>query len=214
MFFAFDYLNGKIGTKRKNLKLSFKLQDLKEISSTFDLRPVLFIGIILILFAPIVKYPFLNVIKERRYKDVAASTVLSPNDYKAILWIEQNLPENTIFLNDGGGTNGWGGGCDAGEWISPISGRTVLMSGNFISEDFWEYDLPSRFEVLKEVSRNPDSPKSKSLLEKYNVTHAYIGNKRNILTRSCLLDFTELNNSSTFNLIYDNESTYIFEVNK
>jgi hypothetical protein len=127
-------------------------------------------------------------------------------DLQAMIWIEENIPEDALFYTS---THFWTPylvhGLDAGYWIPYLANReTILPPEPYLSDGELTYInfVNSR---AHDLSQQPDAEALHTLLNKYDATHIYIGNRQAYLNHT---EFEAL--PSRYELIYDREEVWIF----
>jgi len=98
-----------------------------------------------------------------------------PDDYKALLWIEQNIQGQPIILEAQG---------DSYTEYSRISSNTGIPTvlGWTVHEWLWRgsYDIPApRIEDVKIMYETADDSLRRTLFDKYNITYVFIGELEN-----------------------------------
>lgn len=154
-----------------------------------------------------------------RIRDVkpAAHALLTRPDTRAALWIEQQLPLDSKFLVNSFFAYGGSSvvGSDGGWWLPLITSRKstqpplTYVSEMGFREDYINYtnDLIA---LIESVGIN--HPDVLEELSARGITHIYIGQQQGSVNGAPLLDFQDLLKDQNFNLIYNQDRVYIFEV--
>jgi hypothetical protein len=128
-------------------------------------------------------------------------------DRPAIEWIAANLPaDETILINPFLWGYGYYAGQDGGYWITPLSGRKT-MPPNLL------YAMGSRPQVerVNRISQKTldlagDPPALHALLVEEDIRYIYLGRRGGALSASKLVS------SGLFEVLYNFEGTWVFEV--
>ncbi len=100
-------------------------------------------------------------------------SLVTRDDVKAMRWIDANIPEREIILNNTKRIDDWIFGTDAGHWIPVYTDRQVAMP--FTEQNnktvFAYYDL------LEEMERDPADPAVKRRLIDSGIKYVYVGAK-------------------------------------
>ncbi len=96
---------------------------------------------------------------------------LYPDDFKAIEWLNTNIPGQPVILEAQG---------DSYTDFARVSANTGLPTvlGWTVHEWLWRgtYDIPSpRIEEVKTIYENPDIIVTKNLIEKYKISYIFMG---------------------------------------
>ncbi len=129
---------------------------------------------------------------------------LFPNDYEAISWINKNIKGQPVILEAQGDSY-----TDYGR-VSTNTGLPTVL-GWTVHEWLWRgtYDIPSpRIEEVTKMYESNDSKETKSLLKKYNVSFAFIGD----LERRKYPNLNEEKFQSLGKIIYQKGDTKIFKI--
>ena len=129
-------------------------------------------------------------------------------DLQAMIWIEENIPGDALFyINTHFWTPYLAHGLDAGYWIPYLANReTILPPEPYLSDGELTYInfVNSR---AYHLSQEPDAEALHILLQEYDATHIYIGNRPANLDPT---DFEAL--PSKYDLIYRRDGVWIFRV--
>jgi len=129
---------------------------------------------------------------------------LYPNDYEAILWINENIKGQPVILEAQG---------DSYTDYARVSANTGLPTvlGWAVHEWLWRgtYDVPSpRIEEVKKMYESEDIEETKTLLKKYRVILVFLGDLE-------LQKYPNLNEEkfeSLGKVIYQKEDTKIYKI--
>jgi len=128
------------------------------------------------------------------------------SDYmKAMDFIKEEVPLNSTFLIDSGGS-----GCTAvsssyGERIFPITERKIFFFTNYCWAEYNRSDYSERVDLYRRVSINPDFDVLEDI-KKYNLTHVFIG------PNDIGLKLEYFVNSTNYEMIYNESGFYIFKI--
>jgi hypothetical protein len=154
-------------------------------------RGIIMIILIVGVFPPLAKsYHYINV-----YSDFGVS--VTDSDIDAFNWIKENTQNKSVFLNEYN--------VDAGQWIPIFTERSVLYTQAVARNseiDYWT--------IITQFRENVDSPSALELLEQYNFTYVYIGDKTTY-NRKQLFDATKFLNSEYYLPIYYKNGIWIFK---
>ncbi len=154
-----------------------------------------------------------------RIRDVrpAEHVLVTRPDLRAAEWIDENLPSDAKFLVNSFFAYGGSAvvGSDGGWWLPLLTQRlTTQPPLTYVSEagpreDFVAYtnDL---IEMIK--SRGLSDPDVQEELISRGVTHIYIGQQQGSVNGPPLLSIENLLIDQNFNLVYNQDLVYIFEV--
>jgi len=129
-------------------------------------------------------------------------------DRDAMLWIQENIPEDeTIVINPTGWGYGLYMGNDGGFWISPLTGRASIPPNVLYGQNKEKRDLTNQFvEALLPIGEDAD--KVFELLQEYGYRTIYIGGRGGVISPQSLSE------SPHFKARYHNQNTWIFEILK
>jgi hypothetical protein len=145
--------------------------------------------------------------------------MVTPADRVAAAWIQNNLPESSRFLVNSVLAPGEGAivGTDAGWWLPYLTGRgTNLPPITYTSESSDQADLIAWTNqvTLQVLGAGLTAPETLALLDERGLTHVFIGSQSGAVgnRKGSKLDPTELINSPNFELLFDQDGAYVFEV--
>lgn len=105
--------------------------------------------------------------------------LVHPADAEALDWIAKNTPPSAKFLVNSFSASGEGGvivGSDAGWWIPLWTGRENSVPPiNYMWERIEESDFDEIYALASIDLERIESPDTLSVLERYGITHVYIG---------------------------------------
>jgi hypothetical protein len=154
-----------------------------------------------------------------RIRDIqpAAHALITRPDSRAASWIIQQLPRDAKFLVNSFFAYGGSSvvGSDGGWWLPLITTRKstqpplTYVSEAGMREDYINYtnDLIALIDTVG--INHPDVLEELIARE---ITHIYIGQQQGSVNGSPLLDIKDLLKDQNFNLIYNQDRVYIFEV--
>lgn len=130
-------------------------------------------------------------------------------DLPAIHWVDENLPrQSKIAINPFLWGYGIYAGSDGGYWISPIAGRATLPPPALYNLNF-SRELPRQIsENSRQVQQLAQDPTAlHQFLRQQGIDYVYIGVRGGVLSPQMLKD------SPLYELIYENQGVFIFQVN-
>jgi hypothetical protein len=129
--------------------------------------------------------------------------VVTKDEIDAFEFIKNNVPLNSTFLLDGGGSGGIEGHIFShGERIFPLTSRKILYNSGLMEIS----DYQNMIEIYSKVAIDPNNEGNLMLLRKFNVTHVYIGPKSVGLNLNLFL------NSKNYKLIFNEGEVFVFEI--
>jgi len=141
-------------------------------------------------------------------KIVNPTTILAtPNDLRAMNWIEANVPESARFLiNVTHWQYGFYRGVDGGWWIGPLTGRETLLPAALYNMGDVDY-----FQQVNEYARQSSelqgcSPEFWDLVRQASVTHIYLNRAKGNLKAE------NLQNCPNLALVYQEGDISIYRV--
>jgi hypothetical protein len=126
---------------------------------------------------------------------------VSDDALAAFRWLSNNTTSQDTILN-------FQSSGDSSTWIPAVVGRRVLMPYHLYykgDNTMSELNLPERFTDLATLKTLPSSGFSKSILEKYGITHVYIEEEDGVNPEM-------FEDSSLYHLEFHQNSIYIFSV--
>jgi hypothetical protein len=120
------------------------------------------------------------------------------DDLRAIQWIENNVPQDAVILNDFRN--------DAGIWIPPLTNRKVLIP----HLPFNYHGYLDRLYLLEHVHEVPDNENATKLMSRFNISYVFYGSKL-VSNNRHILDLPGLENNPDFKLRYKSNQTRVFE---
>ncbi len=166
------YIFIRIGADFKSRKLKIK--------SKLLFFPFIFlsIGLFLISFS----YPYFaipsgygNLTKYQGLDGLKYLKESKPDDYQAIIWINNNISNQPVILEAQGDSYTDYGRISANTGLPTVLGWTV-------HEWLWRgsYDVPaSRFDPIKALYETDEAYTAKNIIDKYNIEYIYIGELEN-----------------------------------
>lgn len=131
---------------------------------------------------------------------------LRPDDYEVISWINNNIKGQPVILEAQG---------DSYTDYARVSANTGLPTvlGWTVHEWLWRgsYDIPApRIAEIQTLYETPESKKTKSLLDKYDIEYVYVGN----LEREKYPKLSEAKWSQLGTLAYRSGNTSLYKISK
>lgn len=105
--------------------------------------------------------------------DGRALSVVSKDDLKAMRWIDVNIPENAVILNNTTKVGMYIFGTDAGHWIPVYTKNRVAMP---FSSQGSRYVLDC-YNLLRSLEKNPSDQKARLRMNELGIKYIYIGAK-------------------------------------
>ncbi len=138
-------------------------------------------------------------------------------DLRAMVWIEQSVPEEAVFLVEGFSVQGYTAvGADAGWWIPLLAGRANTMPPQYALMN----EVPAEPEYTRQVVQLVKDLEATSLTEtegiqalcEMGVTHIYIGQRQGLVGEGArqLYALDELLNSPVLTLLYRQDRVAVF----
>ena len=141
---------------------------------------IIFLTISFILVSGVLIYPaysipgFYGKIGPKNFQGLSGLSFLAqryPEDYQAIIWIDQNLPKKAIILEAAGDSY-----TDYGR-VSAFTGRPTIQ-GWIVHEWLWRggYDLPAKRAIeAQQVYQDADINLAQKILTEYSVDYIFFG---------------------------------------
>lgn len=160
------------------IRILSELKSVRKRPITSKLFYLVFILISLPLLFLILIYPYFAIpsgyrdLKDRKdLNGIKYLESLYPADFKAINWINENLPDQPVILEAQG---------DSYTNYARVSANTGLPTvlGWTVHEWLWRgsYDIPSaRFPDISTLYETTNLNQAKEIIEKYNISYIYIG---------------------------------------
>ncbi|MBN1371474.1 MAG: hypothetical protein JW987_06000 [Anaerolineaceae bacterium] len=150
--------------------------------------------------------------------DPIKHSLLTRPDEKAMAWIDQNLPEDAIFLvNSFLAFRGSSAvGSDGGWWL-PVAGHrsTTLPPLLYDIEEGPRPDYKAWVNLLTAAIEGSGvtSPEVQQMLKERGVTHVYIGQQQGRVNNSgTVLDPLKLAEDTFFRIVYHHDHVWVFEI--
>lgn len=188
---------------------------LPEIRRNFNFQTAflksLWILIFLLLFSLVSIYPYFAINSYynglKNYKGLDGTTYLKssyPNDFSAIVWINQNIKGQPVILEAQG---------DSYTDFARVSANTGLPTvlGWTVHEWLWRgtYDVPApRINEIKSIYESEDIRVTKNLIKKYDVSFIFIGDLESQKYKIRESKFEQIGD-----LIFQKGKTKIYQVN-
>jgi hypothetical protein len=141
-------------------------------------------------------------------KIVNPTTILAtPNDLRAIAWIDANVPESARFLiNVTHWQYGFYRGVDGGWWIGPLTGRETLLPAELYSMGDKQYVQQVNESARQASELQGCSPEFWDLVRRESVTHIYLNRDKGGLKAE------NLQNCPNLALVYQEGEISIYQV--
>ncbi len=166
----------------------------------------------ILLIAVVLIYPLLsitsyygNFINKQGLNGIKYLKTSYPDDYSAILWLNENIKNQPVILESQG---------DSYTDYARVSSNTGLPTvlGWTVHEWLWRgtYDIPApRINDIKTIYETTDLTKTKELINKYNIEYIFIGN----LEREKYIKINEEKFETIGKIIYQSGDTKIIKIN-
>jgi hypothetical protein len=158
--------------------------------------------------------------KQRLIPQPRESALVTRSDLRAMSWIRQNIPADSIFLVEGyrvfGGASAVGS--DGGWWLPLLAGRRNTMPPQYalLNESPEPPDYSRRVVelVAKLETNSPGSPEGFRALCSMGVTHVYVGQwqGKQGYGATQLFSAESLLNAPQFDLVYAQDRVRIFAI--
>ena len=149
-----------------------------------------------------------------------ARVLVTRPDMQAMEWIQQNTPEDSLFLVEGYFYEGYSAiGSDAGWWIPLLAGRSNNMPPQYalLSERPTEpgYSKAVVDLVLLLEDTGPGTAEGSKTLCNWGFTHAYIGQGQGEVGYpwTALVSAPDLDDSPAFSQVYKRDLVSIYAFN-
>jgi hypothetical protein len=141
-------------------------------------------------------------------KIVNPATILAtPNDLRAIAWINANLPESARFLiNVTHWQYGFYRGVDGGWWIGPLTGRVTLLPAELYSMGDRQYVQEVNQFARQASELQGCSPEFWDLVSRASLTHIYLNRDKGNLKPE------NLQNCPNLMLLYQEGEISIYQI--
>jgi len=159
---------------------------------------------------------------QRKILDENQFAIVKYPDLAAMKWINENTPQNSLFLVEGfriyGGNSAVGS--DAGWWIPLLAKRSNTMPPQYalLNEQpvapSYSQKVVDLVALLEHYSIN--SPESLRIFCEWGITHVYIGQGQGLIGGGAVQLFSrnELQNKDLFTRVYRHDKVEIFEMNQ
>jgi hypothetical protein len=154
-------------------------------------------------------------VQTRLIRERSHALVTDP-DLEAFAWVEENLPEDAVFLVNMMTAGGGGAlaGTDAGWWLPYYTQReSVLPPFLFISEKTKSPDLRTDLIDLATAleTLGPADPAVLERLNAFGVTHVYLGQRQgSVNSKGVRIEIGALLDDAHFDLLYHENRVWIF----
>ncbi len=129
-------------------------------------------------------------------------------DRSALIWIDNNIPTGeTIFINPFAWGYGLFAGNDGGFWISPLSEKPTLPPPVLYGLDLINM-RNINIMCSKVIQSNGDPQILYELMLENEIRYLYIGAKGGLLSPE------KLQQSKKFQVLYNNQTTWVFQINE
>jgi len=127
-------------------------------------------------------------------------------DLEALYWIEENVPEDAVFLIN---VTPWQGriyrGVDGGWWIMPVTGRRTVLPPVLYGQGPFEFVKTINHRAQSISILGETSSEMAAYLTNNSTTHVYIDEGNGSFQRNVL------ENCECADLVYSQNGVYIFE---
>ena len=174
----------------------------------------------MVAFTGIIILGFIGAWGQRDISDPATYGMVTQPDLRAMAWIKQETPPDSLFLVEGMHQNWLTNivGTDAGWWIPLLTGRQNTMppqyaiSNEVPIEQGYSKKLIALENQLEKTSLN--SQAGISLMCEYGITHIYIGQKQGMVGNKGqpLFSVAELSSNPIYHQVYHQDEVYIYSV--
>jgi uncharacterized membrane protein len=146
------------------------------------------------------------------FRDVGMITFdnafVRPGDVAAMEWVQQEIGEDALFYI---ATNFWtptvAHGLEGGYYLPLLAARqTIMPLQNYASDGTMEYRTLVN-QRLSDLAAAPDSHALWETMQRYGITHVYIGERSTPVDPKLFLE-----NPQDFELLYDGGNVWIFAV--
>jgi hypothetical protein len=141
------------------------------------------------------------------------SNVLPPDfasDIHGITWLTENTDESAVILND------WWTGTGS-SWITSLGNRRMIFPFLYINDHFFSIlQIPERSRDVLWICLAPDSEESQKFLVEWDVDYIFLSSytENRAKWRRNLWNVNKMIESPNFELVFNENETYIFKIKK